>query len=670
MSKEINEGDIALIKGIREFQDKQYSAAEASLQSAIKHYESAKSKKEAIPDQNYATAYKALGLALNANNKPVEAIKVFQAAVTKGIKEFDIYNNLGFAYLKNSAYPNAIGFFTEALQIKSDSYSATYNLGFAHQAAGNHSEALDVYKKALTLTKNPEQRLDISSKIIESALAQNMIPVSLHPELQAAYEYVRPANLTKASPETQKNQAKLILQQYYMSCVATQQDGGKMSEISELYKTVGEKPLEEIIFNAIKEMKPSNSTAAGNILKMLSYMTEYDKSTKLEDIKGFAVHLIKQYPSCGKDLYKIANSKLKDDLVYNLKNHDGTSTDKNEGYLKLLEGYEKYDKKDFQGAVKNFNAAIKAFEKLDKSDIYENMKSVAYKNLGQMYFTISEQSTGLGIMLDKTKALFTQSSNTAHSNSLTLAVEAFKEALKFSQEEKNSDIHNALGCVYFRQRNFEEAKNSFINFVKDNNDNFVAHYHLGRAYQELSDLKKAIKSFETAKELNSKDFNTLFNLAECLQKTRAHEEAMKEFQQALALPEAKSTSEMLNIHCKIIECAQELPKNSPHLESVTKQAFGYVSYNIEQTELLKFADQVKFILLNRKTFITVETNTQENVELRKLYDIVNPYSKQISGFLAFIGDKVNVHKESEGTKLTGENNTHKDNDSSKGESDQ
>lgn len=673
MIQEKNSADISLAQGIKEFKKGAYTSAENTLRSAINDYESAQRKNEPISAKNYAAAYKILGFTLNESSKQTEAIKVFKAALTKNIKEFDIYYYLALSQLKTGLNQDAIVSLTEAVKINDKDFPAYYNLGLAYQEVKNPDLAFGAYKKALTLTQDTKEKLDTSYKVIESALAAKKSMLELHAELQEAYKHVEAAKVKneviKGSEEAAlKDQAIIITQQYYMSCLNTQQDGDKITEISKLYSTLGEKPLSEVILNAMAAMTPSNSDAVSSFLKKLSYLAEYDKDFKSDDknvvaIKELAVPLIKKYPSCGVDLYKIVHAKSAEELLSALKATSDINTGKNQGYLQFLEGVEKYGAKDYQAALKSFKEASEAFAEIDQKDIPENMKSMTYENLGRIYFAILEQKTLIGKVSSVLKTKAKAKAKAEDDALLSEVASYFKQALVYSNGKNNSEIHNVLGSVYFKQGNYQEAKTSFLKVVEDNKDNFVAYYRLGSTLKELKNFDAAIEAFKKAKTIKSDDFNTLFNLAELLQKSDAHKRAMDEFKQAL--PKAKDAAEKLSVHCKIIECAQKSPDE---LKALSKSAYEYVK-SVGTLEVTSHSDLVNYIAVNYAISIPTQEANDDH-QLQKLLTLTNPsgstFMKGLSFFKGLVvgettqSNQNDLHKQDE-KKLAGKDDDGKEN---------
>ena len=101
-------------------------------------------------------------------------------------------------------------------------------------------------------------------------------------------------------------------------------------------------------------------------------------------------------------------------------------------------------------------------------------------------------------------------------NNLKTAHLSFKQA-----EEINSHdplIYNELGVIYFKQRLFPEARDTFLSALNlcDDAVNYVIETilsNLAHCYRKLKDYQNAAKYYEKCITLNSKNPNTYFSLA-------------------------------------------------------------------------------------------------------------------------------------------------------------
>lgn len=92
-----------------------------------------------------ARAWRELGDAYSATNRPRRAIPAYQQAVRYDPESFDAWHNLGWTYLALNQYDRAIEAIHEALRITPGHARATYNLGAAYYGQGLRDKVQEVH---------------------------------------------------------------------------------------------------------------------------------------------------------------------------------------------------------------------------------------------------------------------------------------------------------------------------------------------------------------------------------------------------------------------------------------------------------------------------------------------------------------------------------------------
>ena len=89
-----------------------------------------------------------LGIILDYQNRPSEAVQEYKAALQLKPDEGGLYNNLGIAYSILGDYERAVTAFQKAVRTGTANKNKTYNnLGFALCQAGRYAEARDAFKQ-------------------------------------------------------------------------------------------------------------------------------------------------------------------------------------------------------------------------------------------------------------------------------------------------------------------------------------------------------------------------------------------------------------------------------------------------------------------------------------------------------------------------------------------
>ena len=87
------------------------------------------------------------------------------------------------------------------------------------------------------------------------------------------------------------------------------------------------------------------------------------------------------------------------------------------------------------------------------------------------------------------------------------AIEKLQLIIKQQQDAQNSVIHEHLGFVYFKAKQYDNALNEFEQIIKINSDSTISYYYLGMIYEARAikdtdpasskeQKKKALRSWE------------------------------------------------------------------------------------------------------------------------------------------------------------------------------
>ena len=99
-----------------------------------------------------------------------------------------------------------------------------------------------------------------------------------------------------------------------------------------------------------------------------------------------------------------------------------------------------------------------------------------------------------------------------------------------------ADLHNNLGLIYLRNRQYDAACSAFKQAIKINGNFADALENLGDCYFELGDYTQALQSFEEAFAVNEKNSPKLsFKIGLTLAKLGDHAKAVEQFEHSLTL---------------------------------------------------------------------------------------------------------------------------------------
>lgn len=124
------------------------------------------------------------------------------------------------------------------------------------------------------------------------------------------------------------------------------------------------------------------------------------------------------------------------------------------------------------------------------------------------------------------------------------------EAIK--KDRKNHHAYFALGNIFFKEENWDDAINAFEKTTEYDPVNDTAFNNLGLAYFKAKDYKNAVSAFEKATAINPDEKSRFINLALAAKKNHDTKLAVKAFERLTSLEEKPSAK-----HLKMLADAYE-----------------------------------------------------------------------------------------------------------------
>ena len=104
-------------------------------------------------DPELPEGYRALGMALSALGKNLDAIEMYKRAIRLNASDARTYNNLGLAYFSLGQYGNAIESYQKAVTLDPEEAAYRNNLGLAYLNNNQVDEAIRAYEQAIKRDK-------------------------------------------------------------------------------------------------------------------------------------------------------------------------------------------------------------------------------------------------------------------------------------------------------------------------------------------------------------------------------------------------------------------------------------------------------------------------------------------------------------------------------------
>jgi len=165
----------------------------------------------------------------------------------------------------------------------------------------------------------------------------------------------------------------------------------------------------------------------------------------------------------------------------------------------LGRGIDRYLKKDYEGAVKEFKRSI-AYSP------YSDYSAKSYEYLATAYL---------------------------NQNKVTDAIATYKQAIKLNPS--NDSAHLSLGNIYFRDSRFQEAEAEYSLAVRINPASASNRFALGMAHLATEKYSQAGAQFKRVTQITPRDANGYDALGQALRKLEQYDDAVIQFKKAITL---------------------------------------------------------------------------------------------------------------------------------------
>jgi len=162
----------------------------------------------------------------------------------------------------------------------------------------------------------------------------------------------------------------------------------------------------------------------------------------------------------------------------------------------LSSGIDKYLRKDYEAAVRDFEKSINLYPTSSFSGDTTKYLAQTYLRLEKTDKAIETYKRGIQLNPDRDDLH-------ADLGNLYFADDRYEEALSEYKEAvrvnpNSSSNHYSLGQGYLKQEKFREAEDEFRTVLRMEGDSPYGYYGLGLTYSKREKFEKAIENFETA----------------------------------------------------------------------------------------------------------------------------------------------------------------------------
>ena len=133
----------------------------------------------------------------------------------------------------------------------------------------------------------------------------------------------------------------------------------------------------------------------------------------------------------------------------------------------------------------------------------------------------------------KIDQLFNEAEDCKKQEDLTAAEKKYIEII--GVDSRNIQAFKELGLLYFEQKNYEEAKQTFEHILKLKQDDEDAYSNLALVARERGDLREAKEDYLKSLNVNKQNAQTYFNLALVYQAMNNNKKAVSSLKEALKI---------------------------------------------------------------------------------------------------------------------------------------
>ncbi len=217
--------------------------------------------------------------------------------------------------------------------------------------------------------------------------------------------------------------------------------------------------------------------------------------------------------------------------------------------------------------------AILEYKSVDENAVFgEGIEEVDFrKEYAYLLLDYKQQNDALKNFLLLTKMEPTNADNFFQAGKIYELQNRYDIALGFMQktamiDKKHAKAHAEIGMMYYRTKQFNEAKKEIATALKLSPDTYSSYYYLGKIFKDEKDLQGALKAFEKAQRDPDVKQKAIIEHGSCYMIASRYDNAMVDFQRAIELDKNNSSSETLFARYFLGLCYEKIRKIDKALE--------------------------------------------------------------------------------------------------------
>lgn len=165
-------------------------------------------------------------------------------------------------------------------------------------------------------------------------------------------------------------------------------------------------------------------------------------------------------------------------------------------------------------------------------------------------------------------------------------------------DKKHAKAHAEIGLMFYRTKQFNEAKKEIDLALKLSPETYSSYYYLGKILKEAKDIQGAIKAFEKAQRDQAVKQKSIIEHGSCYMLANRLDNAIVDFQRAIELDKTNSQPETLYARYFLAACYEKSRKIDKAIEQweiiyKTNKGFRDVSAKLSEYKDLQANDFLK-----------------------------------------------------------------------------
>lgn len=254
------------------------------------------------------------------------------------------------------------------------------------------------------------------------------------------------------------------------------------------------------------------------------------------------------------------------------------------------EGIEKYNKKDYQKAIEDFNQAIKINPKYP--DAYLKQGNARYY-LGAYQQAIENYNQLIKISPNCVEAYNSRGCTHYSLGDAQAAIEDFTQAIKINPNYAKA--YSNRGNIRTELGDYQAAIEDCNQAIKINPNHGMAYYNRGNARSDLGDYQEAIEDYNQAIKINPDDANAYFNRGLASDKLGDKQAAIEDFTQVIKINPDNACAYLKrgNVRGKLGNYQVAIEDYTKAIKINPDNAYTYYNRGLFRSELGDFQDAIK-----------------------------------------------------------------------------